>query len=87
MIVDPPFDDGGVNDTVSEASPPTTDVMVGAPGTSAGTTDEEYCDAEPTNPLVAFTVNVYETPLVKADTVHVSVGVEQVLEPGVDVTV
>ena len=87
MIVDPPFVDGGVNDTVSKAFPPATEVIVAAPGTSAGTTGDEALEAGPTEPFVAWTVNVYDWPLVRPDTTHGVCGVLQVLLPGVDVTV
>lgn len=87
MIVDPPFVDGGVNDTVSKAFPPATEVIVTAPGTSAGTTGDEALEAELTRPFVALTVNVYDWPLVKPNTTHDVCEVEQVLLPGVDVTV
>lgn len=81
MIADPPFDDGAANATVSLASPPTTEVIVGVPGTSAGTTGDDALEAGPTEPFVALTVNVYETPFVNPVTAHVSDEGEQSTEP------
>jgi len=55
----PPFDDGADQETTTEESPNTPDTPVGAPGTVAGTTDDDAEEAEPVPALfVAVTVNV-----------------------------
>ena len=61
---------------------------MGAPGSVAGVTAAEAADAEPVpTALVALTVNVYEVPLVRPDTVHESAPVvEQVWVPSEAVT-
>ena len=84
---------GAVHDIVSFASPGEAVTDVGAPGTVAGITAEDADDAAlvPTE-FVAVTVNVYEVPLVKPDTVQAAViGLPvldvQVKPPGDDVAV
>jgi hypothetical protein len=60
---------------------------VGAPGTVAGVTADETPELHPAL-LVALTVNVYAVPLVRPVTVQdVVLVVEQVSEPGDEVTV
>ena len=59
--------------------------MLGRP---TGTTAAESTDAAPVPAeFVAVTLNLYETPLVRPATVHEVEAVEQVNEPGVEVTV
>ena len=87
MIAEPPVDGGAVHDTTAWVLPETPDTAVGAPGPVAGVTAEETPELQPTL-FVAFTVNVYAVPLVRPVTVQVvAVVVEQVNEPGEEVTV
>ena len=59
----------------------------GAVGTVAGMTGAEAADGEPAPAAsVAVTVNVYEVPLVRPDTVHEVVAEVQVFAPGEEVT-
>jgi hypothetical protein len=60
VIPEPPLLLGAVHDTVADASPPTADTPVGAPGTVAtGVTDAEALDATLLPALLrAVTVNV-----------------------------
>jgi hypothetical protein len=61
---------------------------VGAPGTVNGTTAADTAEVEPVpDTFVAVTLNVYEVPFVRPDTVHDVVVVVHVNEPGVEVTV
>jgi len=54
----------------------------------AGTTEPEALEAAPVPVVfVAFTVNVYEVPLVRSVTMHEVVAVVQVNPPGEEVTV
>ncbi|CAB4324248.1 unannotated protein [freshwater metagenome] len=81
------MDDGAVHDTTVWVLPNAPETAVGAPGTVAGVTAEETAELQPAL-FVAFTVNVYAVPLVRPVTVHVvAVVVEQVSEPGEEVTV
>ena len=84
---------GAVQDTTDEPvafAEATTvpDTAVGAPGTVAGTAPREETDAAlvPAE-FVAVTVNVYEVPFVKPETVQEVVADVQVNDPGVEVTV
>jgi len=89
VIAEPPVLDGAVHDTTDwPFSPPVPTTPVGAPGTVKRTTAELAVEAEPV-PLafVAVTVNVYDVPYVRPETVHVVVAVVHVNEPGADVTV
>ena len=73
-----PVDEGAVQDTTTCAFPDVPDTPVGAPGTAAGVIAEEAVDADPVpTALVAFTVNVYEAPLVRPVTVQLVVAVVQ----------
>ena len=74
--------------TWSDWSPRTTATEVGAVGGPIGVTAGEGNDgADWLIALSAITVNVYEVPLVSPVIVHVvALVVEQVSEPGVDVT-
>ena len=59
VIVEPPFETGGVNATVACPLPAVAVPIVGPPGTAAGVTLFEAADAGPVpTALVAFTVNV-----------------------------
>ena len=88
VISDPPVLDGADHETATEESPKTPDTPVGAPGTVAGTTASEAVDVEPVPALLeAFTVNVYEVPLVRPLTAQLVVVDVHVNEPGDDVTV
>jgi len=79
-----------VQETLTDVLPETPVGVPGFPGVVSGTTAVEAVEATPV-PLMflAFTVNVYEVPLIRPVTVHVvelAVAV-QVLDPGVLVTV
>ena len=95
MIDAPPLEAGAVHDTTDEpvAFADETEVAetpVGAPGGPTGTTALELLAAPPVPALfVAATKNVYETPLVRPETVHDTAGADalHVNEPGVEVTV
>ena len=89
MIDAPPLLEGAVHDTTdSPFAAPVADTPVGAPGTAEGITEEEAADAEPVpDTFVAVTVNEYEVPLVRPETVHDVVAVVQENEPTVEVTV
>ena len=77
----------------AEALPRVPATDVGAPGIVAGITADEAVDAAPVpTEFVAVTVNVYDVPLVKPDTVQAAViGLPvldvQVNPPGEDVAV
>jgi hypothetical protein len=83
MIAEPPSEAPGCHATVTLPSPGSPDTEVGASGTARGTMTAEGSDAglEPRT-LVATTVKVYDSPLVRPDTtqvvapevVHVPVG-------------
>src|SRR4051794_26632206 len=63
---EPPLLAGAAKVTVACALPALALTPVGAPGTAAGVTAFEGLDAAPVPAaLVAFTVNVYETPFVR----------------------
>jgi len=73
-----PVTDGFVQDTVACALPDVADAPVGAPGTEDAVMAEDAVEAEPVpTALVAFTVNVYEAPLVRPVTVQLVVAVVQ----------
>jgi hypothetical protein len=64
------------------------DTPVGAPGTVAGTAAAEAAEAAPVPAeFVAVTVNVYEVPFVRPETVQEVVALVQVNELGDEVTV
>jgi hypothetical protein len=75
VIGEPPLLAGAMKDTDALASPADATTPVGAVGTVDGVTalDAEDC-AEVPIPLVAVTLNVYESPLVNPVTTHVSEG-------------
>jgi len=59
VIAEPPFETGGVKETVTCPLPLTPETLVGAPGVVAGTTELLVADALPVPAaLVAVTVNV-----------------------------
>jgi len=93
VIAAPPVDTGAVHDTtdVPVASAEVTvvpDTAVGAPGTVAGTAAEDAVEAVPVPAeFVAVTVNVYEVPFVRPETVQEVVALRQVNDPGLEVTV
>ena len=61
---------------------------VGATGGPCGTTAVDAADAGPVPAeFVAVTVNMYEVPLVRPETVHTFVEVVHVFESGIEVTV
>jgi len=61
---------------------------VGTPGAPRGDTELEGFDGRPTPVvLVAVTVKVYDVPITSPLTVHDVIAVEQVSEPGEEVTV
>ncbi len=69
-MAEPPLEAGGVKATTAEALPAVAVPMVGAPGRVAGTTVLEARDDGPApTPLVAVTVKVYVSPLVRPVTV------------------
>ena len=64
------------------------ETLDGAPGGPTGTTAIEATDATPVPAeFIAVTVNVYDVPFVRPETVHVVVALVQVNDPGVEVTV
>jgi hypothetical protein len=92
VIDAPPLLAGAVHDTTDwPFAPSVADTEVGEPGGAAGTAAAEAADAtEVPIAFVAVTVNVYEVPLVRPDTVHEvddADDVVQVFDPGEDVTV
>jgi hypothetical protein len=65
----PPVLVGAVQLTVADALPLTGVAMVGAPGVVAGVTLADEAENEPVpTTLMAATVNVYASPLVRPDT-------------------
>jgi hypothetical protein len=88
VIAAPPLT-GAVHDTnAEESNAPVATTAVGASGTVEGTIEEDEAEAEPVpETFVAVTVNEYEVPLVRPETVHEVVAVAHVNEPGIDVTV
>ena len=67
---------------------PTATTAVGASGTVEGTIETDAADGEPTpDAFVAVTVNVYEVPFVRPETVQLVAVVAQVSPPGDEVTV
>jgi hypothetical protein len=59
VIVDPPLDDGAVQDTRAEALPAVAVTPVGEPGTAAGVTDVDGAEGMLTpRELAAMTVKV-----------------------------
>ena len=80
---------GAVHDTnAEESNAPVATTAVGASGTVEGTIEEDEAEAEPVpETFVAVTVNEYEVPLVRPETVHEVVAVAHVNEPGIEVTV
>jgi len=90
VMASPPLLDGAVHDTTDCAfAPPVAKTPVGGCGAPNGMIAEEAVDAgESPAELVAFTVNVYETPPVSPVTVQlVAVVVVQVKPPGDEVAV
>ena len=69
--------------TAADAAPGVAETPVGGSGTVKGVIAAEGSDAAPVpTPLVAVTVNVYESPFVRPRTVHPIVpSVEQVCPP------
>ena len=88
-IAAPPLRTGADHDTTDDAlAPPAAEIPVGAPGTVDGITAADTAEAAPVpDTFVAVTLNVYEVPFVRPDTVHDVVVVVHVNEPGVEVTV
>ena len=88
-IAAPPVFDGAVQDTTDWAfAAPVAETAVGAPGTVEGTTEADAEEAEPVpDTFVAVTVNEYDVPLVRPETVHEVDAVVQENEPTVEVTV
>jgi hypothetical protein len=88
VIADPPLLAGAAKLTETPAFAGVTVPIVGAPGTVAGVTLLEAADAAPVPALlVAVTLNVYATLLLKPATV---MGLEEpvpVSPPGLEVTV
>ena len=67
----PPEVEGAVQATVIDVSPAVIELMVGAPGTVAGTAAADAVDDGPVPALlVAVTAKVYESPLVRPVTMH-----------------
>jgi hypothetical protein len=89
VIERPPSETGAAHETVTELPvAPTPLTELGAPGAPPGMTASDASEAAPApTMLVAMTVNVYETPLVRPVTVHEVVLLVQVRPPGLDVTV
>ena len=93
MIAAPPLETGAVHETTDEPVTFTDETTVaetpdGATGGPIGVTEPEATDATPVPAkFVAVTVNEYATPLMRPATVHDVAAVEQVNEPGLDVTV
>ena len=85
----PPLLTGAVQDTADWALALEVAVTpVGTLGVVAGMATAEADDGLPVPAeLVAVTVNVYEVPLVRPDTVQLVVGVLHVKAPGAEVTV
>ena len=79
----PPSEVGAVQVTAALTLPGVASTDLGAPGTPAGVTGDEALDGDPAPAaLLAVTVNVYESPLVRPETVHPIVpDVEQVSPP------
>ena len=77
VIAAPPLETGAVHATEAELFPPMAMTVVGAPGTVDGVAAAEAGDGGLVRgtALVAVTVNVYATPLVRPVTVHVVAGV------------
>ena len=68
----PPMFDGAVQLTLTNVLPLVTAPIVGAPGTAAGVTLTEEFENEPVpTTLMAATVNVYASPLVRPVTIQV----------------
>jgi hypothetical protein len=89
LIAAPPVVVGAFHDTTETPFAPEVAVTpVGAPGAAAGTAGADAVEAVPVpDALVAVTVNVYATPLVRPSTTHEVVEVVQILPPGLEVTV
>jgi len=85
----PPLLTGALHETTEWVfAAPVADTPVGAPGTVEGTTPAERTEAEPVpDTFVAVTVNEYEMPFVRPETVHEVVAVVQNSAPGFEVTV
>jgi hypothetical protein len=88
-IAAPPLFAGAVQDTTDWAfAAPVAETAVGTPGTVEGTTEADAEEAEPVpDTFVAVTVNEYDLPLVRPETVHEVEAVAHVNEPGFEVTV
>jgi phage shock protein PspC (stress-responsive transcriptional regulator) len=66
VILEPPFDTGGVNEMVACPLPATALTLVGVPGTVAGVTELLETDAVLVPiAFVAVTENVYAVPFVR----------------------
>ena len=78
VTAEPPLSAGAVQDTVTCVFPPTPDTAVGAPGMVAGVTAADEPGVLLPMSLVAMTVNVYATPLVRPDTMQLVVAEVQV---------
>jgi hypothetical protein len=89
LIAAPPVVVGAFHDTTE--TPFALEVavtLVGAPGAAAGFAGADAVEAVPVpDALVAVTVNVYATPLVRPSTAHEVVELVQILPPGLEVTV
>jgi hypothetical protein len=88
VIVEPPFDEGAVNEIVASPFPRTAVIPVGASGVVAGVTEFEVAETElvPTA-FVAVTVNVYVVPFVSPVIVIGELPPVAVKPPTFDVTV
>ena len=86
-MTEPPMSVGATQLIVTEESALDTATPVGAAGARAGEIELVTAEAvlRPTR-FSACTENVYEAPLVRPVTVHVVAEVEQVNDPGVEVT-
>ena len=79
MIAEPPLLAGATHETVILALPRRTSRFVGTPGTVAGVTEADGLEATLSlTAFVAFTVNVYATPLVRPVTMQLVVAEVQV---------
>jgi hypothetical protein len=69
-VSDPALTVGAVQSTIADVVPPTAVTFVGAPGRRLfGVTDVDEAENEPVpTTLIAATVNVYASPLVRPDT-------------------
>ena len=82
VIVEPPSDVGAVHDTTLCAfAPLVAETLLGTPGNVYGVAVLDAVDALPVPPAFsAVTVNVYDSPFVRLETVHVVAGVAGAIE-------